>query len=394
MWNSCILCYEIKNRNEINIKMIKHNYSFKSEDIIIPKESLVIYDLDRFTLLEKLKSLINKININIETKSIPILEVPRIDRENIIYNEHGNYFLGKKARIIKYNDKDNEFLKLLRIIELIKELLTKNLHSLYSEIYWDNSEIFKDQKDCEKIVNLLATILQAHYANLNILHKIQGYCVGKLMIKDRNDIIECEALGSGGWGISPFREHVEIIESGAEFIIVVNNRSIMESLGDLRIWKKIPCILISTQSIPDYTTREFLKRLVMTLKIPVFGLVDLNPFDLNSLLTYGYGDVQTAHETSKLAINNFYWLGILCNDLKEYDFIRECQIPMNESETNYIKLLLNEVPVKSNELLREELKLMLKFQVKTRIELISSARFKDFVKYIIEKIEKINLIEF
>jgi len=50
--------------------------------------------------------------------------------------------------------------------------------------------------------------------------------------------------------------------------------------------------------------------------------------------------------------------------------------------------------VKSNELLREELKLMLKFQVKTRIELISSARFKDFVKYIIEKIEKINLIEF
>ncbi len=374
--------------------MIKHNYGFKSEDIIIPRESLVIYDLDRFALLEKLESLINKISINIETKSIPILEVPQIDQENIIYNEHGNYFLGKKTRIIKYNDKGNELLKLLRIIELIKELLMKNLHALYSEIYWDNSEIFKDQKDCEKIVNLLASILQTHNKNLNVLQEIQGYCVGSLLIKDKNDIIECGALGSGGWGISPFQEYVEIIESEAEFIIVVNNRSIMEGLGDLRIWKKIPCILISTQSIPDYTSREFLKRLVLDLKIPVFGLIDLNPFDLNSLLTYGYGDMQTAHETSKLAINNFYWLGILCNDLKEYDFIQECQISMNKSEINYIKLLLNEVPVKSNDLLREELKLMLKFQVKTRIELISSTKFKDFVKYILAKIEKRDLIEF
>jgi len=52
----------------------QHNYDFKSEEIIVPKESLEIYDLDRHTLLEKLKSFIDDINTNIQADTMPTLE--------------------------------------------------------------------------------------------------------------------------------------------------------------------------------------------------------------------------------------------------------------------------------------------------------------------------------
>ena len=54
--------------------MSQHNYDFKSEEIIVPKESLEIYDLDRHTLLEKLKSFIDDINTNIQADTMPTLE--------------------------------------------------------------------------------------------------------------------------------------------------------------------------------------------------------------------------------------------------------------------------------------------------------------------------------
>jgi DNA topoisomerase VI subunit A len=372
----------------------KYNFDFKTEEIIIPKEALEIFDYDRHTLLDKLSSLVNNVYGKIESNSIPILDIPVIDKDNIIHNKHGNYFLGKKTRRINYEDKQIEFLKVLRVIEYIKELLTINMHSTNSEIYYYHSDLFKDQKDVEKTVDQLAIILQTYYTNLNILSAFQGFCIGRLLIKDNNDIIDCEALGSGPWAITPWQQHVEILESKADFILVLDNRNLMERLIDIRIWKTIPCILISTQGIPDYATREFIKKLVLRLKIPVLGLINLNPYNLNSLMTYAYGNVQTAHETSRLAINNFYWIGILCNDLETYNFTRECNVPMNRNDTSYIELLLDELPVKNNELLREELKLMVKIQVKTKIESLSSEGFKDFAKYITDKIKQRDLIEF
>lgn len=49
-------------------------------------------------------------------------------------------------------------------------------------------------------------------------------------------------------------------------------------LAEDRFYHKYPCVVITAKGQPDVATRLFLKKLKTTLKIPVLGLVDSDPY--------------------------------------------------------------------------------------------------------------------
>lgn len=100
------------------------------------------------------------------------------------------------------------------------------------------------------------------------------------------------------------------IESEAEFIIVVEKDTIFQKLLDENFCRHIPISFISItvslsfnhfhpdskrlfqgKGYPDANTRLFLNRLYAVLKVPVFILVDANPFGVDIMLTYKLGCV-------------------------------------------------------------------------------------------------------
>ena len=57
-------------------------------------------------------------------------------------------------------------------------------------------------------------------------------------------------------------------------------------LAEDRFYNNYPCIIVTAKGQPDVATRLFLRKLKQTLKIPVLGLVDSDPYGLKILSVY------------------------------------------------------------------------------------------------------------
>lgn len=65
------------------------------------------------------------------------------------------------------------------------------------------------------------------------------------------------------------------------------------------VLQKYPCIVITAKGQPDVATRLFLRKLKATLKIPVLGLVDADPYGLKILSVYMSGSKSMSYDSAR-----------------------------------------------------------------------------------------------
>ena len=82
----------------------------------------------------------------------------------------------------------------------------------------------------------------------------------------------------------------------AQFILVVEKEGIYNRLSEDRFFDKYPCILVTGKGFPDFSTRALVQTLHHALQLPVYGLVDCNPFGVQILNTYA-GSI---HKTNRI----------------------------------------------------------------------------------------------
>ena len=120
----------------------------------------------------------------------------------------------------------------------------------------------------------------------------------------------------------------------------------------------------------------FLKRLSKELNLPVFSLVDSDPYGHYIHSVYLRGSKRLSYESPFLATPNIKLLGLLTRDLDRYKIPKEVRIPMKKEDEKRTRDLLNEDFVKKNKAWEEDLKLALKLKVKAEIQALASHGFK------------------
>jgi meiotic recombination protein SPO11 len=266
-------------------------------------------------------------------------------------------------------------------------LLIKDIHATKREVFYTDVKLFSEQKNSDKTIEDIATMLYTTRNSTHIVASAKGMCVGRLRIRDRSDIIDLEGLGSGGWMISPMLDNIEIIESDAEFILVVEKDAAMIRLAEDRFWRKHPCIILTAKGAADIATRMFLKRLSKDLNLPVFSLVDSDPYGHYIHSVYLRGSKRLSYESPFLATPNIKLLGLLTRDLDKYKIPEEVRLPMKSMDIKRTKELLQEDFVKKNKKWEEDLKLALNIKKKAEIQVLSKHGF-DFLTniYLPEKL--------
>ena len=131
----------------------------------------------------------------------------------------------------------------------------------------------------------------------------------------------------------------------------------------------------------------FLKRLSKELNLPVFTLVDSDPYGHYIHSVYLRGSKRLSYESPFLATPNIKLLGVLTRDLDDYNIPKEVRLPMTKMDIKRTKDLLNEDFVKKNKNWEKDLQLALKLQVKAEIQAFSSHGFEFITDtYIPEKL--------
>ncbi|MHA2087671.1 MAG: hypothetical protein ACW972_05315, partial [Promethearchaeota archaeon] len=346
-----------QNSEEFSLQAAKKLYSEYLErgkvkkDINLPPDTVKIDELNRRETLNRLYKLVDRVLEKIYISGRPTIELPSRSGTNIIWDEENDLLLlGKQIMEKQFHTLTSvaDITRLMRVLEVVNELLNEDIHATKREVFYTDVNLFQEQKNSDKSIEDVSTMLYTTRNSTHIVAAPKGTCVGRLRIRDRNDIIDLEGLGSGGWTISPMLDNIDIIESDAEFILVIEKDAAMMRLAEARFWRKYPCILLTAQGVGNVAVRMFLKRLSKELNLPVFSLVDSDPYGHYIHSVYLRGSKRLSYESPFLATPNIRLLGVLTRDLDKYKIPQEVRIKMNKQDEKRTKDLLSEDFVKKN----------------------------------------------
>jgi len=366
------------------------NKGTEKKEIRLPESTVKIDDLNRKNALDRLYKHVDDVIDKINKTGRPSIKLPSRSSSNIIWDEENDLLLlGQQLQEKQFHTLTSvaDITRLMRILEIIHELLVKDLHATKREVFYTDVKLFNEQKISDKSIEDAAIMLYTTRNSTHIVATANGTCIGRLRIRDKTDIIDLEGLGSGGWKISPFLDNIEIIESDAEFILAIEKEAAMMRFAEDRFWRKYPCILLTAGGVGDIATRMFLKRLSKELNLPVFSLVDSDPYGHYIHSVYLRGSKRLSYESPFLATPDIKLLGVLTRDLDKYKIPEVARLKLEKVDVKRIKDLLNEEFVKRNKAWEEDLKLSLKENVKAEIQALSTHGFEFLTeKYLPEKL--------
>ncbi|GAX82612.1 hypothetical protein CEUSTIGMA_g10038.t1 [Chlamydomonas eustigma] len=263
-----------------------------------------------------------------------------------------------------------------RILGLVHQLCTKQIHVTKRDLFYTDVKLFEDQSQSDSILDDMACMLGCTRSSLHVVASEKGVVVGRLTFREAGDQIDCQRMGVGGKAIPPNVDKVDSIQSDALFILLVEKDAAFMRLAEDRFYNTYPCIILTAKGQPDVATRLFLRKLKTTLKIPVLALVDSDPYGLKILSVYMKGSMNMSYDSSNLTTPDIKWLGVRPSDLDRFNIPQQCRLPMTEEDIKTGKKLLEEDFVKANPLWVAELELMLKTKEKAEIQALSSFGFQ------------------
>ncbi len=369
---------------------LKRVAQLQGKELELPDGVAKIDDLDTIDAKARLRQVVDGIIAQIMLTGRPVLEVPNRSASNIIWDENNDMLLmgentTKKSLLSLSSALD--VTRLVRVMEIVNDLLEQNLHTTKRDLFYTDVNLFKEQKNSDGLIEDLATVIRATRNSTHIIASAMGNCVGRLRIRDGNDILDLSRMGSQGWQVNPALDSVEILETDAEFVLVVEKNAAMVRLAEARFWERFPCIIMAGRGQGDMASRMFLRRL-SKMGLPVFLLVDADPYGSYIASVYMRGSKRLSYESPFMATPDLHMLGVLAKDLDEYNIPKEVRIPFTAQDTKRAKELLDEDFIKANKKWEKDLKLMLKTKQKAEIQAFTTKGFKFLVdEYLPRKLE-------
>lgn len=214
-------------------------------------------------------------------------------------------------------------------------------------------------------------------AALGFVESRRGLVHGPIVVRDGQDVIDVSQLSPSGWSVPTRREDFEILESRAEFVLVLEKEAPLCDLIQRRWFDRHPCILMTGNGFPSYSTREFVGTLVELLNIPAFVCTDADPSGLRVALTYAHGGISSALETPWLACNDLWWLGIYPTDFERFDLDSDARIRMDKWDMRIARDLGRLPHPALNDRVRQELESLLHRRMTLETEALRPDFFAD-----------------
>ncbi|KAK6934594.1 Spo11/DNA topoisomerase VI, subunit A, N-terminal [Dillenia turbinata] len=274
---------------------------------------------------------------------------------------------------------------LLRVLLIVQQLLEENRHGSKRDIYYMHPSLFSEQSLVDRAINDICIILQCSRHNINVVSVGNGLVMGWLRYSEDERIFDCmkapnsvypvpvhvedikgiqmtkeqftytflqkiclEHLGKALFSFStklwnwmkkyllgclvPKRKAAFNIVSVAQYILVVEKESVFQRLADDQFCNANRCIVVTGKGYPDIPTRRqeflFLQLLIKELSLPIYCLVDCDPYGFDILTTYRFGSMQMAFDVKHLCVPEMRWLGAFSSDSEKFNLPQQCLLPL------------------------------------------------------------------
>jgi DNA topoisomerase-6 subunit A len=295
----------------------------------------------------QLRGLADDVADTAKRKREPHLDIPARALSNVKYNKTKRFLemgSNKNRRQLFNLSQAKAYMQTMLVASGCKQLVdqgkTTSLRGLYyllkHTIEGAKEETFDDQSESDTIIEDLEVSINALREELHLYAKKAGDMVGTITLVDRGDEIDCSRMGSGGYGIPSIVEPevIQFKKCDAKFVLHVEKDTVWQRFNEDKFWKKHNCLLTHGGGQPPRGVRRMLYRLHNELKLPVYCLLDNDPWGYYIYSVVKQGSINLAFESKRMAIPDARYLG-----LRSLDFER-CQL------SNSVKISLNDNDIK------------------------------------------------
>ncbi|XP_064943421.1 meiotic recombination protein SPO11-1 isoform X1 [Musa acuminata AAA Group] len=342
-------------------------------------------------LLQRIKGFVRSLVEDLSNDRPPSVALDRY--RNYCHDPSGNCTCGdnlpngKEIISVERESHAYRLLVLFRVLLIIQQLLQENKHGSKRDIYYMHPALFLEQAVVDRAINNICILLKCSRQHLNVVPVGRGLVMGWLRFLEAGRKIYCINSPSTVYPIPVCLEEVEDIVSVARFIIVVEKESVFQRLANDRFCERNHCIVITGRGYPDVPTRRFLCLLVQHLHLPVYCLVDCDPYGFDILMVYRFGSMQMAYDANLLRVPEISWLGVFHSDLQKYHLPDRCLLELTSDDKKKAEaMLLRCYLQKEAPKWRMELEVMLQTGVKFEIESLSVNSLSFLSEYIPTKI--------
>jgi len=209
----------------------------------------------------------------------------------------------------------------------------------------------------------------------------KGAMVAPMTIIDNGDTINLGAMGSGGWAVPSIVEAdvIQFVKSDAKFVLLIEKDAVWVRFNKDRFWEKHHCAIIHGGGQPPRGVRRLIHRMHMELKLPVYVLVDNDPWGYYIYSVVKQGSINLAFESQRMAIPKAKFIGLSSADPESYGLPRNVGIKLNEKDTARARELLNYHWFQKKPW-QEEIKRMLASGLKYELDALANKDFQYLTK--------------
>ncbi len=230
---------------------------------------------------------------------------------------------------------------------------------------------------------------------LHLFASSKGAIVGDITIVDSGDDIDCRKQGSGGHAIPSICEAdvIQFKECDAKYVLFIEKDAVWRRFNEDKFWKKHKCIIIHGQGVPPRGVRRLLRRMTEELKLPLYVLVDADPWGLYIYSVIKQGSINLAYESVRMAVPSARFIGLSAMDWEKYKLPKEVIIRLNDEDKRRIKEILK-YPWFQKPDWQRELTYMVEKNVKLELEALSRKHISFITDtYLPEKIARKEWLE-
>ena len=361
--------------------MAKRKQADSAEGTAAP---VVLDERDQRTL-ERIQGLADHVIEAARARKDPYLEIPARTLSNVYFNKKKRFIeMGKaKNRRHLFNlAQAKSYMQTMLVASGCKRLIeqgkTTSIRGLFyllkHTIEGTREETFADQAECDPIIEDIEVTLNALREELHVYATNRGAMVGEITIRDSGDEIDCTRMGSGGYAIPSIVEPnvIQFVKCNAKFVLHVEKDTVWRRFNEDKFWRKHKCILTHGMGQPPRGVRRLLHRLHYELGLPVYCLLDNDPWGYYIYSVIKQGSINLAYESQRMAIPDARFLGLRSFDFERCGLSDSVTIALTEADRKRAKQIMEYPWFKQKRAWQAEIQKLLDNGFKLEVEALIS----------------------
>lgn len=337
--------------------------------------------------IRKLESMVDTVVGLAKKKKDPFVDVPLRTLSNVSYNAKKQIIeMGSNAARRNFFDMNRakSFMQTMLVASGCKQLIGEGKTASIRQVYYllkhtiagTSEKTFDDQGESDPILEDLEVTLGSLREELHVYASNRGNLVGPITLVDDGNTLDCMKMGSAGYAVPSIVEPdvVQFKKCDAKYVLHVEKDTVWRRFYEDRFHEKHRCIVSHGGGQPPRGVRRLLHRLHNELKLPIYCLLDNDPWGYYIYSVIKQGSINLAFESQRMAVPQAKFVGISSFDYERCGLNDDVKIGLEDGDVKRAKQIMNYPWFTGKKNWEKEIRKMLSNGFKMEVEAMSNKR--------------------